>query len=174
MQSDEFIFFSRLFGMHQSTNIWALFIGIPLEAKCSIQEDWHSALRRFAGLNPTVTDAGMCISSPVRGLRPLRDARDLRVKVPNPVIDTAPSFFTPSAIASSTAFTALSAAAREPPSSLATCSTNCDLFISCSNRWANVKKATCALRIDHHTRTSEVHNLRGCIVDSSGDNRWIG
>ena len=77
-------------------------IGIPPKSEHSLQEDWHSALSKFAGLNPTVTDAGICISSPVRGLRPLRDARDLRVNVPNPVIETEPSVFTPSAIASST------------------------------------------------------------------------
>ncbi len=61
-------------------------------------------------MKPTDLEAAILRDSPVFGLRPIRAARFLTSKVPNPMIWTFLSFFTPLAIESRTASRACSAA----------------------------------------------------------------
>src|SRR3546814_9676396 len=80
-------------------------------------------------LNRTDLDAAILIGSPVCGLRPLRAARLLTLKVPKPTIVKPPSFFIALPIASNTASTASPAAALVQPAVSRTISIRSALFI---------------------------------------------
>src|SRR3546814_11019512 len=81
--------------------------------------DGGSAYRRslscLEALKRTDLEAAILIGSPVCGLRPLRAARLLTLKVPKPTIVKPPSFFIALPIASNTASTASPAAALVQP-----------------------------------------------------------
>jgi len=76
---------------------------------CEPVEDQRLPLRTADGLKPTDWEAAICMDSPVFGLRPWRAARFLTSNVPNPMIWTFSSFFTPLAMEERTASRASSA-----------------------------------------------------------------
>src|SRR3990167_10715260 len=83
----------------------------------------------FPALNFAITAAGIFISTPVRGLRPMRAARFDVSKEPKFTIDTFPPLANVLVIASTNVFTAASAATFEISACAAIKSTNSCLFM---------------------------------------------
>jgi len=94
----------------------------------------RAALKAVAGWNFTVLEAAILTGAPVCGFRPVRAARDVGVKVPNPKIDTLLPVLVSSATGSIRAFTVFSATRLSTPAAAATFSTSSVLFIATSWR----------------------------------------
>jgi hypothetical protein len=80
------------------------------------------------GEKRTPLDAAMRTAAPVWGLRPVRAARRVGLKLPNPTTDTFRPAFTSLMIVYTTALTAFSASRLESAAAFTTASTSSDLF----------------------------------------------
>jgi hypothetical protein len=89
-------------------------------------------LKAEAGANRTLFDAAIFTGAPVCGFRPVRAARDVGVKVPNPKIDTLSPDLVSVITESMKATTAPSALRLSSPALSATESTSSDLFTATS------------------------------------------
>ena len=105
--------------------------------------------------NFTPFDAAIWTGSPVRGLRPVRAARDDRENEPKPGRVTLSSFATAPCTASMSAFNARSASALLSPAPSAMLSTSSDLFTLASEMCA------CSKEVERiYDRTSSISTSR--------------
>ena len=106
--------------------------------------------------NFTPFDAAIWTGSPVRGLRPVRAARDERENEPKPGSVTLSSFATAPCTASMSAFNARSASALLSPAPSAMLSTSSDLFTLASEMCA------CSKEVERiYVGTSSISTSRG-------------
>ena len=128
-------------------------------------DEFNSFLNAWAGAKRTPLAAAIFTGVPVCGLRPIRAAREVGLKMPNPEIDTLFPALTSLITAPNNAFSAASAVRRSTPASSLTRSTSSDLFTATS--WRNRKnsfqiKEECTREVKHfHLPRKGVQNTLG-------------
>ena len=114
--------------------------------------------------NFTPFDAAIWTGSPVRGLRPVRAARDDREKEPKPGSVTLSSFATAACTESMSAFNARSASALLSPAPSAMLSTSSDLFTLASEMCA------CSQEVERiYDDTSSISSTRAARLHDDDD-----
>src|SRR5690606_16342402 len=130
-----------------------------------------ASLSALPALKPGFIEAAILISSPVRGLRPVRAARLRTSKVPKPTRVTLSPFFRALVMVAMTASTARPASARDRSAAPATASMNSALFIGLGSlcgrngRWMWDRVPRCARRrlpVDD-AATRAIPAQRGCV-----------